>query len=45
MTAAIITGLLPFTSYFVQVAAVNNEGTGVLSNSLLVNTPGKAVWY
>ena len=38
---AIITGLTPSTSYVVRVAAVNDAGTGVFSDSLSVLTQGK----
>ena len=40
VTEATITGLASSTNYSVQVAAVNNVGTGVFSSSLYVDTPG-----
>ena len=34
-----LTGLTPFTNYSVQVAALNDGGTGVYSSPLIVETP------
>ena len=36
-----VTGLAPGTLYVVQVAAVNNAGTGVYSSAAFVDTKGK----
>ena len=43
----VLTGLTPFTNYFVQVAAVNDGGTGPYSTPLIVETlqDGECVVY
>ena len=40
----VLTGLTPFTSYSVQVAAVNDGGTGPFSDSLTVETQQEGEW-
>ena len=34
-----ISELTPFTAYYIQVAAVNSEGTGPYSDLIIINTP------
>ena len=36
-----ISGLTPSTDYTIEVAAVNNEGTGPYSTGMVVRTPGE----
>ena len=38
---AVITGLIPSTEYIILVAAVNDDGTGVYSNSIHTQTEGE----
>ena len=38
---ATISGLTPFTDYTIEVAAVNNEGTGPYSTGMVGRTPGE----
>ena len=38
VTEATISNLMLDTNYFIQVAAVNNAGTGVFSNAIIIKT-------
>ena len=40
-TSAILSGLMAFTTYFIEVAAVNTINTGVYSDPLFIFTGGK----
>ena len=39
VTEVTISGLTPSTTYSIEVAAVNNAGTGVYSDPVIVETP------
>ena len=39
VTEATISGLTPFTTYSIEVAAVNSAGTGVYSSPVIAETP------
>ena len=44
-TQTIISGLIPFTNYSIEAAAVNSVGTGVYSNAIFQMTQGTSAHY
>ena len=42
---ATISGLVPATTYSIQVAAVNSAGTGDYSDPVIIETPSQSKYY
>ena len=45
VTQVTISDLTPSTTYSIQVAAVNSEGTGPYSDLITINTPDSELYY